>query len=70
MESSLLSDGAVPVDPATSKEAVTHHALDKKEKDDRQDDCKQELSNSERGWRWFCRGGIVQMSRPQRLRLG
>jgi hypothetical protein len=29
-----LSDGAIPVDPATLKEAVTHHALTQKKKDD------------------------------------
>jgi hypothetical protein len=34
------------VDPAASKEAVTHHALGKEKKDDCQDDYKQELSNS------------------------
>jgi hypothetical protein len=33
-----LSDGAVPVFPATLKEAMTHHALAKQKKDDRQDD--------------------------------
>jgi hypothetical protein len=48
------------MDPATSKEAVMHHALGKKEKDNCQDKYKQDLSNSERGWLWFC--GRVQMS--------
>jgi hypothetical protein len=42
----LPSGGAIPVDPAASKEAVTHHALGKEKKDDCQDDYKQELSNS------------------------
>jgi hypothetical protein len=42
-----LSDGAVPVFPATLKEAVTHHALTKQKKDDYQDNYKHELSNSE-----------------------
>ena len=46
----LLSDGAVPVFPAALKEAMMHHALAKQNKDDYQDDCKQELSHSERGW--------------------
>jgi len=45
-----LSEGAVPVDPAASKEAVMHHAIDKEKKDDCQDDYEQELSNPERGW--------------------
>jgi hypothetical protein len=40
---------------AASKEAVTHHALDEQEKNNRQDDCKQEMSNSKRRWLsfWF-----------------
>jgi hypothetical protein len=41
----LLSDGAVPVFPATLKEAMTHHTLPKQKKDDRQDSYKQELPN-------------------------
>ena len=45
----LLSDGAVPVDPLALKEAVTQHAMAKQKKKDRQEDYKQELSNSERG---------------------
>ena len=28
----LLSDGAIPVNPAASKEPVTHHALAQKKK--------------------------------------
>jgi hypothetical protein len=36
--------------PAALKETVTQHALAKQKKDDCQDDYKQELSNSERGW--------------------
>jgi hypothetical protein len=43
----LLSDGAVPVFPATFKEAMMHHALAKQKKDDCQDNYKHELSNSE-----------------------
>ena len=46
----LLSDGAVPVKPAAFKKAVMHHALAQQKKDDCQEDYKQELSNSERGW--------------------
>jgi hypothetical protein len=33
-ESLLLSDGAVPVDPASSKEAVMLHALENQKKDE------------------------------------
>jgi hypothetical protein len=51
----LLSDGAVPMEPAAFKEAVTHHALAKQKKDDCQDDYKEELSSSERGWLSSCR---------------
>jgi len=54
-ESPLLADGAVPVEPATTKEAVTHHALGEQKKDDCQDDYKQETSNSEPGWLSSCR---------------
>jgi len=42
--------GAISVERAASKEAVTHHALEKEKKNDSQDDCKQELSNPECGW--------------------
>ena len=66
-ESLLLSDGAVPVVPAALKEAVTHHALAKQKKDDRQDDYKQELSNSERGWLLSCRVLCIQVSCHQSL---
>jgi hypothetical protein len=38
-----LPEGAVPVNPAASKETVTHHALGKQKKDNCQDDYKQEL---------------------------
>jgi hypothetical protein len=34
----LLSNGAVPVDPAALKEPVTHHAMAKQKKDDGQAD--------------------------------
>jgi hypothetical protein len=33
-QSQLLSDGAVPVNPSASKEAVTRHALDEQKKDE------------------------------------
>jgi hypothetical protein len=55
-----LSDGAVPVKPAAFKEAVMHHALAKQKKDDCQEDYKQELSNSERGWLSSCRARRIQ----------
>jgi hypothetical protein len=44
-----LSDGAVPVFTAALKEAVTHHALAKQEKNNRQDSYKEKLPDSERG---------------------
>jgi hypothetical protein len=56
----LLSDGAVPVEPLALKEAVTQHGLAKQKKDDRQEDYKQELSNSERGWLSPCRVRRIQ----------
>ena len=58
----LLSDGAVPVFPATLKEAMTHHALPKQKKDDRQDSYKQELSNSEKGWLSSGRGQLIHFA--------
>jgi hypothetical protein len=50
------------VAPAALKEAVTHRALAKQKKDDCQDDYKQELSNSERGWLSSCRVRRIQIS--------
>jgi hypothetical protein len=38
------------VHPFALKEAVTQHGLAKQKKDDWQQDYKQEMSNSERGW--------------------
>ncbi len=38
---------------AASKEAVTHHALDEQKKNNRQDNGKQEMPNSERRWLSF-----------------
>ena len=51
----LRCEIAVPVVMAASKEAMMHHASDKEKKDDCQDDCKQELPHSKRGWIsfWF-----------------
>jgi hypothetical protein len=42
----LRPEGVVPVNPAASKEAVTHHVLAKQKDDDCQDDDEQELYNS------------------------
>jgi len=42
----LRPEGVVPVDPAASKEAVTHHVLAKQKNDDYQDGDEQELYNS------------------------
>ena len=50
------------MDPTALMEAMTHHALGKQKKDDRQDDYKQELSNSERGWLSSCTGRRIQRS--------
>jgi hypothetical protein len=57
----LLSDGAVPVFPATLKEAMTHHTLPKQKKDDRQDSYKQELPNSEKEWLSSGRGRLIHL---------
>jgi hypothetical protein len=56
----LLSDGAVAVNPAALKEAVTHHAVTKQKKEDHQEECEQELSGSKRGWIGFCRVGWIR----------
>jgi len=50
------------VDPLALKEAVTHHALAKQKEDDRQDDDKQELSNSEREWLSACRVRHIRLT--------
>jgi hypothetical protein len=42
-----LPDGAVPVNPAALKEAVTHHAVAKQKEQDRQQNYKDELFSSE-----------------------
>jgi hypothetical protein len=42
-----LAEGAVPVNPAASKEAVTHHAVAEHKKDDGQENHKKEFSNPE-----------------------
>jgi len=49
------------VDPATLKEAVTHHALPKQKKENCQNDDQHERSDSERGWLWFCRGSRIRI---------
>ena len=64
----LLSDGAIPVNPAALKEAVTHHALTQKKKDDCQNEYKQELSSSERGWLSFWRSRIHRIKPPSQSR--
>jgi len=51
----LLSDGAVPVNPATLKKAVTNHAVAEHKKEYHQQDYEQEVSSSERGRLWSCR---------------
>jgi hypothetical protein len=60
----LLPYGAVPVVPAAFMEVVTQHALAKQKKDDCQDDYKQELSNSERGWLSSGRGRRIHFTCP------
>ena len=50
------------MDPAASKEAVMHHAMDKEKKNDCQDDYKQELSDSERGWFFSFRVRRIRVS--------
>ena len=64
-KSLLWPDGAVPVGPAASKEAVTHHALAKQKNDDCQNDYKHDTSNSEPGWLSFCRGRRIRINRHQ-----
>jgi hypothetical protein len=59
-----LPYGAVPVIPAAFMEVVTHHALAKQKKEDCQDDYKQELSNSERGWLSSGRGRRIHFTFP------
>jgi hypothetical protein len=49
----LLSERSVPVNPAALKKSVTHHAVAEQKKDDGQDNYKQKLSSSERGWLQF-----------------
>jgi hypothetical protein len=59
-----LPYGAVPVVPATFMEVVMHHALAKQKKDDCQDNHKQELSPSERGWLSSGRGRSIHFTFP------
>jgi len=58
----LLPEGAVPVNPAAAKEAVTHHALGKQKKDNCQDDYKQQPSRPELWWLSSGRGGRIRVS--------
>ncbi len=63
----LLPDGAVSVKPAALKEAVTHHAVAKEKKDDCQEDYKQEVSHSERGWLSSCRARRIPRCISRRI---
>jgi hypothetical protein len=58
----------VPLLRAASKEAMLHHALRKEKKKNRQHDGKQELSNSETGWRSSGRFLVVHDDKPGTLR--
>ncbi len=62
VRSCLLSDRAVLVISAASKEAVMHHTPAKQEKDNQQNDCKHDLSKSERGRFRSCRVGRMRFS--------
>jgi hypothetical protein len=50
------------VAPASSKEAVTHHALGKQKKEECQDNYKQELSNPQPHGPAFFRRPCIQIS--------
>jgi hypothetical protein len=50
-----LAEGAVSVNPATLKEAMTHQAVAEQKKDDGQENYKEEFSSSERGRLLFFR---------------
>ena len=52
----LRPHGTVRVDPATSKEAVSHHALAKQKSEEYEDDYKHEQSNYRPGWPSSCIG--------------
>jgi len=52
----------LPVDPATSKEAVMHHALAKQKKADYQRDYKQEPYNCEPARLWSCKALRIRIS--------
>jgi hypothetical protein len=64
----LLSDGAIPVVPPALKEAVTHHALTQKKKDDCQNEYEHELSNSKRRWLSSWRSRIHRIKPPSQSR--
>jgi hypothetical protein len=55
-----LAEGAVPVNPAALKKAVTHHAVAEHKKDDGKENHKKEFSGPKRGRPWFFRVGRIQ----------
>jgi hypothetical protein len=62
-------DGAMLVAPASSKKAVTHHAVGKQKKEECQDNYKQELSNPQpHGPSFFSRRCIQISCHQSRLR--
>jgi hypothetical protein len=62
-------DGAMLVAPASSKKAVTHHAVGKQKKEECQDNYKQELSNPQpHGPSFFSRSCIQISCHQSRLR--
>jgi hypothetical protein len=62
-------DGAMLVAPASSKKAVTHHAVGKQKKEECQDNYKQELSNPQpHGPSFFSRYRIQIGCHQSRLR--
>jgi hypothetical protein len=65
LASFLLRDGAMLVAPASSEEAVTHHAVGKQKKEECQDNYKQELSNPQPHGPSFFRRPCIQISSYQ-----
>jgi hypothetical protein len=69
LASFLGRDGAMLVAPASSEEAVTHHAVGKQKKEECQDNYKQELSNPQpHGPSFFSRPCIQISCHQSRLR--
>jgi hypothetical protein len=62
LASFLGRDGAMLVEPASSEEAVTHHAVGKQKKEECQDNYKQELSNPQPHGPSFFRRPCFQIS--------